>query len=153
MEEKNDDIILAHFQLGYNYNGYFLMLFLMYGIAYSFLLELNKFALTFVFIVILFILWNDLKSIASIKLTLLKFQLTYHPFYKPEIFEYKLLDIEEISIYYSWKRYHSTIQYIKLYGDDKERKHNTSMSVKKSIELVKVLRSLGVKVIELEWPK
>ncbi|MEP7196902.1 MAG: hypothetical protein ABI851_10295 [Saprospiraceae bacterium] len=129
------------------------MIILLFSIVYLFNSEISKLALVFIIIILLVVLWSDLKSIAEIKLFQRSMQLIYHPFFKPEIFEYNLSKIDEISMYYSWKRYHSTIHYIKLKGDPVERKHTTAMSVNKSKELVLALRSMEVNVLELDWPK
>lgn len=94
----------------------------------------------------------NLKSFAKIILNESTLKLIYRPFYKPQIFEYNINEIETLLIYYSYKRYHSTILFIKLNERSEIIKHTTAMSVSNSKKIVKVFRNLNVNVIEMELP-
>ncbi|MBK8484762.1 MAG: hypothetical protein IPL31_10580 [Saprospiraceae bacterium] len=139
------------FYLSYNYGAIIFYLFSILFIIY--LGARNQIIYTFIpAITMFYILYQDVKSIAKIELNELLVKLIYRPFYKPIIFEYILSEIEMVSIYYSYKRCHSTILFIKLKDSTETIMHTTAMSIAKSKGIVEVLRNLNVNVIELEKP-
>lgn len=140
------------YYLSYNYGA--IIFYLLSIIFITYLGFRNQITYTFLpIIVMLYILNHDVSSIARIELNELSLKLIYRPFYKPKIFKYILNEIDLVSIYYTHKRYHSTIMFIKLKNSDSTIKHTAEMSVSNAKKLVEVFRNLNVNVIELEWPK
>lgn len=151
IDQKNSNSDFKYY-LSYNYSV--IIFYLLSIIFISYVGYRNQIIYTFLpLIVMAYILSQDLISSARIELNELSLNLIYRPFYKPIIFNYALAEIETVFIYYSYKRYHSTITFIKLKNSDETIKHTTAMSVGKSKKLVEAFRNLNVNVIELEWPK
>lgn len=100
-----------------------------------------------------FVFYYDyIKSFAEIELNKFKLKLVYHPFFRPKVYDYKLSDIKQVSIYSSYKRYHRTILYVSLINNSTEIKHTLGIGVGGAKKFYKVFRDLGVLVIELEKP-
>ena len=149
----NQNKILSNkYYLPYNYGYLFFAIFSILFIA--FLGYCNQLEFTFIPVIAMGIdLFYNLKSIAKIDLNGTSLRVIYRPFYKPLLYEYTLNEMEQVSVYYSNKRYHSTMLFIKLINKSDTIKHTTAMSIAKSKKLIEVFRSLNIKVIELEWPK
>lgn len=152
MINQRNSYIISNFRLTYNY-AY--IIFSILGILFIAIIGFKiNLIFTFIFSLVMIIIpIVYLNSIARIELNELSLKLIYRPFYKPKIFEYSINQIDLVSIYYTYKRYHSTIMFIKLKNSDSTIKHTAAMSVSNSKKLVEVLRNLNVNVIELEWPK
>jgi hypothetical protein len=151
MIDKRNSTSDLKYYLSYNYGA---IIFYLLSIGFiSYLGYRNQIVYTFLpIIVMVYILSQDLNSIARIELTEFSLKLIYRPFYKPIVFEYDLNEMDQVSVYYSYKRYHSTILFVKLKTREETIKHTTSMSIAKSKKIIEVLRNLNIKVIELEWP-
>lgn len=100
----------------------------------------------------LFFYYDYLKSFAVIELNENELKLVYHPFFKPEIFLYIIKEIDQVSIYSSWKRYHRTILYVSLKGSTIVHEHTLGIGVSGAKEFYNAFKSLGVPAVELGKP-
>jgi len=105
---------------------------------------------TFAIAVTSYILYWAMKSKAEISVTNNELVLCYFLIFIKKEYSYNINLIEEIKIYFSYKRGHYTTIYIKKRNSLKIVKHVIAMNVKNSERLLRTLMDLKVNIISVD---